>query len=464
MEADGRGFEAHPASFRDPDGRVMLREGRIFRIFTPEGARRFEAFEKTGLPSRFTAEGRLIATEPCDVPPPLPGGRVVEHPRIPFVSHAYEWTFGMLREAGLLQLDLALESLEAGYGLKDATPYNVQFLGTRPVHIDVASFEELPDGSPWIPYSQFCRLILNPLLLTALTGTPFHPWMRGRLDGIAPEELSSLLPWTAKLRRGVFSDVALQGWLNRKLASGSLALSDATKSLRVSRDRVRGILRRLKRTLEGLRLRKVDTLWTRYEQACSIDDQALAFKDRFVERALEAAAPGMVWDLGANQGRYSVMAARRARAVVAFERDPETAELLYRRGRRDGGGKILPLVMDLLDPSPGQGWEGRERQGLADRGRADFVLCLALVHHLAIGGGLPLPRFLDWLKGAGDRGVVEFVPKDDPQCRDLLRWRKDVFPGYTVDGFEAELARRFSVVERAVLPGTSRILYAYGPP
>ena len=407
----------HPASFRDPDARVVLHGGRLFRVFSPDGARRWDAFAASGLAERFVAERRMVSSAPATLPGVAADARVVEHPRLPFVSFAYEWTFGMLKAAGLLELDLTLEALERGFALKDATPYNVLFAGPRPVHVDTASFEELPDGAPWPAYTQFCRLFLNPLLLTALTGVAHHPFLRGRLDGLPAEELSALLPLRKKLRRGVFTDVLLQGWLNRKLADASGAFAEAARAARVSRAQVRTLLRRLRGTLERLSAGPPRSLWSRYERECSIDATALAFKDEKVERALDAAAGKTVWDLGANAGRYSAMAARKAKVVVSFERDPDAAEILYGRALERGLENVHPVVMDLMDPSPGLGWNGEERGSLASRGKADFVLCLALIHHLAVGAGLPLPKFFAWLDGVCDGGLIEFVPKDDPKVR-----------------------------------------------
>jgi len=80
---------------------------------------------------------------------------VLRHERIPFVSYPYEWTFSMLRDAALLQLDLNLAALEEGMILKDSTPYNVQFRGSKPVFVDIGSFERLREGAPWVGYRQF---------------------------------------------------------------------------------------------------------------------------------------------------------------------------------------------------------------------------------------------------------------------------------------------------------------------
>ena len=459
---------ADPASYRDPDSRVFVKDGRIFRAFTRRGAEEYAAFAGTDLQERFAARGQLIESRKID-PGEADGfaeavpdcALVLEHPRVPFLSWCYEWPFEMLRDAGLLQLDLALESLERGYLLKDATPYNVQFLGTRPVHIDLGSFEPWPEGTPWKAYTQFCRLFLNPLLLSSMTGVDFHPWLRGRLEGIEPRELSNLLPWYRKMRWSVFVNVALQARLNRRAQASEPPA--AGRSMKVTKFQLRGILESLRATVRRLKPRRPGSEWTGYEEEAgeAAGGETRKAKDAFVEKALAEASPPVVWDLGSNTGRYAAMAARGAEQVVAMDRDPQVVGLLYERMVREGHKNVLCLVMDLLDPSPSQGWSQRERGGLSDRGRADFCLCLALIHHLAISGNLPMERFFDWLDGITDGGVIEFVPKQDPRVQQLLRWREDIFRDYDRERFEKLLKRRFRIRDQCVLSGSERVLYAF---
>ena len=117
---------------------------------------------------------------------PEPPAGVLRHERIPFVSYPYEWTFSMLKDAALLQLDLLLDALGHDMVLKDSTPYNVQFKGARPTFVDVGSFERMREGEPWVGYRQFCMLYLYPLLLQSAKGVPFQPWLRGSIDGLDP--------------------------------------------------------------------------------------------------------------------------------------------------------------------------------------------------------------------------------------------------------------------------------------
>ena len=459
--------QADPGSFRDPASGVLLGHNRVYRFFTSEHVADFEALVETGLLDSLVANGAVIETKPLGIeeaPEPyhaVPGvGLVVEHPRIPFISYVYEWPFEMLRAAAIRSLEILQLALEKNLILKDATPYNVQFMGTNPLLIDVGSFERYHEGTPWIGYTQFCRTFLNPLLLQSITGVPFQMWMRSSLEGIDPTHLSSLLPLRHKLRKSVFIDVVLQAWLSRRFASRN-SKAPSLGERPIPKGVITGLVNRLKKSVTGLKRRgKAHSPWLDYEERCHYEADALQDKDRFVDAALARAKPEVVWDLGCNVGRYSIMAARHASYVVAMDSDEATVGALYERVR-DQHTNILPLTVDLMNPSPSQGWAQEERRGLGERGTAQFALCLALVHHLAISGNVPLQRIVEWLSTITDAGVVEFVPKSDPMVQTLLRTRQDVYSGYTEAAFEEALREHFQITDVARLPNSGRILYLF---
>ena len=287
---------------------------------------------------------------------------------------------------------LLLTSLDKGYVLKDATPFNIQFIGAKPLFVDIASFEAYQEGQPWRAYYLFCRTFLNPLLLEALTGVRFQSWLRGSLAGISPSELGRLLPWRSRLAPSVFTNVVLQGWLERKFG-GSEDGHRALGRVPIGKKQLIRLATKLNKAISRLKSRARPSDWARYDLEDPYSGEARRMKEHFVERALAERKPGVVWDLGCNNGRFSVMAARHANYVVAMDSDVDAVGQLY---QRSGGqnGKILPLVVDFLDPSPERGWAQRERRGLLQRGAPDMVLALALTHHLAISGGVPLRNII----------------------------------------------------------------------
>jgi ribosomal protein L11 methylase PrmA len=404
---------------------------------------------------------RLIATEPVELDdlPELtgePAAAALRHERIPFVSHPYEWPFSMLKDAALLQLALGREALRHDLTLKDASAYNVQWRGAQPVFVDVGSFERLRPGEPWAGYRQFCMLFLYPLMLQAYRGVPYHAWLRGSLDGIAPAEARALLP---KRRRGVLTHVVLHARLEARYADAGDVKRDL-KRAGFRKELLDANLRRLEKLVRRLEYKPGRTAWTEYAATNTYTDEEAGRKAAFVRAAAARHPGGLTWDLGCNDGTYSRVAAEHAGYVVAVDADHATVDGLYRAlgGRTD----VLPLVMSVTDPSPDLGWRGRERASLEHRGTPDLVLALALIHHVVIGGNVPVSQFLDWLRSLDCALVIEFPDRQDPMVQRLLSGKAETAnPDYDRETFERALAERFEV-ERTDRLGT-RTLYEAHP-
>lgn len=419
-----------PGSFRDPESRVVHEGDRVLRELSPRAREDYEAFAASPL----AGDGRIVGTRA------LPGGRL-EHDRISFVSYPYEWTFGMLKAAALLQLALLDDAIGHGLSLKDATPYNVQFDGARPVFIDVGSFEPLRGDEPWVAYRQFCTLFLYPLMLTAYRGVSHQPWLRGSLEGIEPADAAALLP----RRRGVTVNARLLARLERRM--GDTSASETTSRLAKAGYRpevIRANVRKLRRTVERLEWAPSASTWSTYE--------ADPGKVGFVRAVAARVQPELAWDLGANDGTFSRVVAEHAGLVVAMDSDALVAERLF--ASLGAGERILPLVVDLADPSPSRGWALEERGDLLTRGRPQLTLSLAVIHHLVITRNVPIPEVLAWLASVGGTHVIEFPHRDDPMVGRLLAAKRagDTRPDYDLPQFEAALREHF------VLLGQQKVL------
>jgi hypothetical protein len=460
-------------SFRDPDGRIFEIEGDIVRALSEEAATDWRAVEESELLARLVESGDVVETRTATaahldaVLAADPGGHWVSalcHERVPFVSYPYEWTFSMLRDAALLQLRVTREALAAGLALKDATPYNVQWRGARPVFIDVGSFERAHPGEPWLGYRQFCMLFLYPLLLESYRGIPFQPWLRGSLEGIHPVEARSLLRGRDTLKGGVFKHVALHAKLERSHASGEKDVRKELKDAGFTKELIEANLKNLEKLVKGLDPPSDPTEWSDYGTTCSYSDEDTQVKEEFVRAAVHRQPRALVWDLGANDGRYSRIAAEGSAYTIALDVDHGVVERLYRTLAQDGERTILPLVGDIADPSPGLGWRGRERLPLAERGAPDLVLALALVHHLMISRTIPQRELVDWLADLGSELVVEFPDRDDVMVKRLLsRKREGSHPDYNRGDFEDVLRSRFAVLGSVELPSGTRTLYHAAP-
>jgi hypothetical protein len=453
-----------PGSFRDPDSRIFTANGRVLRLLSEQGLADWRALEASGLLKELPVVGTREVE--ADVPEALHGGvaAVLEHDVIPFVSYPYEWTFAMLRDAALLQLQLLSRAIEKGLILKDSTPYNVQFRGAEPVFIDVGSFEQLREGEPWAGYRQFCMLFLYPLLLQAWKDVPFQPWLRGSLEGISPQEARALLSARDLLRRGTLSHVVLHNRLERRHEAKEEDLKGELRKAGFKKELILANIRGLERLIRRLRWEPDRSTWSEYGPHTTYTADDAERKARFVAEAVAEERPKLVWDIGANEGRHSRLAAEHADYVVAMDADSLVVDRLYRALRNENETRILPLAVNIVDAPPALGWRGQERRPLLERGRPDLTLALALIHHVSIAGNVPVAEFLDWLHGATRSLVIEFVSPEDPMARRLLaRKRPGDHPDYRADWFEQSLKERFEIVRSEELAAGSRTLYLARP-
>jgi SAM-dependent methyltransferase len=455
-----------PGSFRDPDSRIFTTDGRVLRLLSEQGLADWQTLSGSPLFAELVGEGSLVATREADDVSELPAGlhgevaAVLEHDVIPFVSYPYEWPFSMLRDAALLQLRILRRALEERMTLKDSSPYNIQWRGARPVFIDVGSFERLREGEPWAGYRQFCMLFLYPLLLQAWKDVPFQPWLRGSLDGISPQACRNLLSARDVLRRGVFTHVVLHGRLERRYEERDVDLKRELRSAGFHHELILANVRRLEKLIDRLDWRPEQSAWSGYGPETSYSREDAERKAAFVAESVAGERPGLVWDLGCNEGRHARIAAEHADYVVAMDADSVVVDRLYRALKSENEERILPLAIDVCDPPPALGWRGRERRPLLERGRPDLALCLALVHHVSIGGNVPLAELLDWLRSVTTSLVIEFVAPEDPMAHRLLaRKRPNDHPDYRADWFERCLAERFDVVRSERLAAGTRTLY-----
>ncbi len=455
---------ADSGSFRDRDGRIYLQDERVFRGLSASAMENFAAIRETAFYRKFSASGSLIKTSKLNVADnPLaehlqqPWAGFLEHERVEIISYPYEWTFGMLKAAALLQLQLTQAAIEEGFTLKDATPYNVQFVGAKPVFIDIPSFEPLAEGAPWSGYRQFCEMFLFPLMLQAYKGVQFQPFLRSRIDGVDVQTACRLFGFRDRFRKGVMAHVWLQAKLDRRYGGSSENIRSSLKSAGFNRELILVNIRKLKKLVNRLQWEGDGSEWGDYTSFHNYSDDDHVRKEEFVARCVQDVKPGTVWDIGCNTGQFSRIAAQHGRQVVATDIDHFAVERLYRDPRTPAN--VLPLVHNVADPSPNWGWRNRERRDLQYRSQPDMVLCLALIHHVVITANIPLAEFIDWLAGLSGQLVIEYVSRADDKVQTLLRNKEDKYWDYHRDYLEQQLERHFRILQRIELREGQRQLY-----
>jgi ribosomal protein L11 methylase PrmA len=444
------------SSFRDPSGFLFTHDGRLYRQVNRVYADDFRLLNDSGLCKTLTEKGLLVPHReaPLALARTADAIAVLEPGPIPFISYPYEWCFTQLKDAALATLRIQSLALERGMVLKDASAYNVQFHQARPVFIDTLSFAAYREGEPWVAYRQFCQHFLAPLALMARCDVRLGALLREHIDGVPLDLAARLLPWRTRLQPALLMHIHAHAASQKKHADRG----GSARAVNVSRRAMEGLVDNLRQAVQRLHWRAGATEWGDYYSDTNYSDAALEHKKTLVAAFLDGTDEGIVWDLGANNGLFSRLAVERGRLVIAADVDPVAVELNWQACRQGQQPLMLPLLADLSNPSPALGWAHAERMSLLQRGPADTVMALALVHHLAISNNVPLPVLASFFAAAGRHLIVEFVPKADSQVQRLLATRADIFPDYHLEGFRAAFGEHFAIVKEAPIADTERTL------
>lgn len=450
-------------SFRDPGGRVFRAGETILRTVMATAAENFSRASQSGILRKLADQGKLVDfADVTDQAPAFGLERaevVLSHPRIPFISYPYEWSFSLHKAAALAHLDMQIDLLKDGFTLSDATAYNMQFDGVRPVFIDHLSIRPYEDGEIWAGHRQFCMQFLNPLLMWSVLDLQPNHWFRGTLEGIAPEDLAKLIPLKNRLNWTILTHVIAQAAMQNRSVKTTTG-SAKYRAAKLPRSGFEGMLRGLRSAIAKLEVPSHKTVWGDYAHNTSYGSPEAQAKHQFVKEMVAATQPDLLYDIGCNSGDYSISALEAgAKKVIGFDFDQAALEIAYRRAK-ESNLDFLPLWLDAANPSPAQGWGQAERMGLSGRANPGALLALAFIHHIAIGRNVPLDMATDWILSFAPVGVIEFPHKSDPMVQSLLAQRDDIFPGYEKDIFAKLLGERARIVKQVdVLP--TRTLFWY---
>ncbi|MHC1784736.1 MAG: SAM-dependent methyltransferase [Anaerolineaceae bacterium] len=449
------------SSFRDPNGFIFFQDGIVYRQINQKYRNNYDLLMSSGLHEKLAEKKVLIKHTQAEVTPPEPDEvyLVIQPEAVPFISYPYEWSFSQLKSAALTTLWIQKEALHYGMTLKDASAYNIQFVGGKATFIDTLSFEEAVPGQPWVAYRQFCQHFLAPLALMACRDIRLSQLFRVYIDGVPLDLASKLLPWTSHLNFGLLTHIHTHARVQQRFADNSVEVTN--QSGQVSASGMAGLIDSLESTVRKLKWKPAGTEWGEYYSATNYSNQAFKEKGKLVSEFLELTGPGQVWDLGANTGEFSRIACEAGHQTVSFDIDPAAVEKNYLSARGEKNAMILPLVLDLTNPSAGIGWGNQERFSLAERGPAGVLLALALIHHLAISNNVPLRDAAEYFADLGRWLIIEFVPKSDSQVRRLLASRVDIFDRYTQHDFEEDFSTFFRLIKKQAIPGTERVLYLF---
>jgi len=458
-------------SFRDPSGYVFLHRGRVFRTIDAECRDTLEHLSKSGVLPRLMKSGAVVDTHVVEERGLVaefesthgPHAAFLEHDRIAHITYPYEWSISMVADAGIHTLDLQIALLEAGCSLKDATAYNIQFVGGLPRFIDLPSFERGARLDVWYALGQFQRMFVYPLLLGRYQGWDPRSYFVANLDGRSASQVAGSFKGLQAYRPGVLLDVTLPALFEKRSTNGhGHGAAKPSNGKAASAAAQIPNLKRLRSKLRSLAngYRPTES-WVSYTRDCSYDDTAESAKKQQVASFIERIAPATVLDLGANTGDYSYVAARCGADVVAVDQSHDTIEVLYRRLRKEPA-RITPAVVDLRNPSPGIGYRNQERPPFFERISSDCVMALALIHHLVVSGNMTMEAVRELFAGIVRRHLIlEFVPPDDEMFQKLTMFRRDEFGHLSLEKCIETFSTCFHLEARAAVPHSGRTLLLF---
>lgn len=447
------------ASFRDPSGFLFSRDGVLYRQVNQAYQHEYVRLLESGLYEKLVNAGLLIPHVEVEQVPAESDTvyKIIQPERVPFISYPYEWSFSQLKDAALATLSIQRRALKSDISLKDASAYNIQFVRGKATLIDTLSFEIYEEGQPWVAYRQFCQHFLAPLALMALKDVRLNQLLRVYIDGVPLDLASELLPWKSRFNFGLLTHIHLHAGAQKRYAGEEV--KSRSGALRVNKQAMLGLIDNLESTIKNLSWTPLGTEWGNYYDITNYSDAAFEHKKQLVREWADRVKPALAWDLGANTGVFSRVVSETGCYVVSFDIDPAAVEQNHLKVKSEKTENLLPLLLDLTNPSPSIGWANRERESFGSRGPADMVLALAVIHHLAISNNVPLPHLAEFFANTGRLLVVEFVPKTDSQVKKLLASREDIFPDYTRAGFEKAFEERFVIQDSINVHDSERVLY-----
>ncbi len=442
----------HDSSFRDPSGFLFWHDDRLLRKINAGYARTFDRLTGEGIYNSLFEKGYLV--EHSDVSEEFnDSGVIIEPKAMALVTYPYEWCFSQLRDAAQLTLNIQAFLLEKAFSLKDASAFNVQFHNGHPIFIDSLSFEGLDPQSPWIAYNQFCQHFLFPLYLAQRKGGKAIQLLRLFLDGMPRKEVYDGLGLLEKFKPAFLFNVSLPQWFSRKT-------SGPRGKYRFSLEKHRRIVNFLEHNLSGIKY-KSSSFWSSYYDSTH-GDAYYTNKEKTLKEFIQMAGCQKVWDIGCNTGHFTFIVGESVESIIATDSDHDSVEKLFRETRVRKTTNILPLVLDILHPSPGIGWQNTERSSFLSRIDIDTIVALALVHHLALSNNIRMDMIAQLFAAHAQHVIIEFVPIDDPKSQLLIEAKNGfVNPDYSREQFEKSFGSFFVLRKKRILTPAGRVLYLF---
>lgn len=450
-------FKIENSSFRDSSGFLFYIENELYRVINYSYKEQYDHLINSELYKKLTENNLLISHEEINnLEIDYSYYKIIKPKKIPFVSYPYEWSFSQLKDAALLTLRIQKGAMKYGMTLKDGSAYNIQFFNGKPIFIDTLSFEMYEDGQIWKPYKQFCQHFLAPLALMSKKDIRLNLLSKTFIDGIPLDLTAKLLPKTTFGNFGLMAHIHAHAKSQKHYENKE---DTKIKERTISKRSFEGLTDNLDSSIKKMTWKEDNTEWGNYYSDTNYSEESFEEKKKIILSTLEKITPRIVWDLGANTGIFSRLASDQGINTISFDIDPLAVEKNYLASLKNNEQDILPLILDLTNPSSNIGWNNDERISFLQRGPADLVFALALVHHLAISNNVPLYKIAEFFSAISKFLIIEFIPKSDSQVKRLLTTREDIFKNYDEQNFEKEFSKFFKITSSQKLVESERTIY-----
>jgi hypothetical protein len=448
----------HSSSFRDPSGYVFTDEGIIKRSISPIYFSQYKALKAKNIFERLFNANLLIPHTEISVSDTQ---IVIQPEHIPFITFPYEWSFNQYKEAALVTLKLQKFCLENDFSLKDASAFNVAFHKGKAVFIDTLSFDFYTENSPWRAYKQFVMHFLGPLVLAKYNGAEALKLMTTFIDGIPLKQLSAMLPFKTKLNPFLYSNIHLLAKFEDRHKED---YTGKAKQPKLSKDAQLKIVEALYDYIKNLSINEASE-WGNYYAKTNYTDTAFETKATLINKWVTNLNPKTIIDIGGNDGTFVRRIAHKFDLALVCDIDNNAVDCNYQQLKTDKEIHMLPLVLDVLNPSASIGFNNNERSSFLNRIMSfapDVTMALAVIHHLTLSGNVPFEMSVQFFASFSKHLIIEFPKRDDSWVQRLLNTKgefKSHFDFYTIENFEIAFCKEFKICDKIVLKDSKRVMY-----
>lgn len=378
---------------------------------------------------------------------------------IPFISYPYEWSFTQYKHAAQLTLRLQMFLLEHDFSLKDASAFNITFHDGKAVFIDTLSIERYKENEPWRALQQFEMHFFGILLLAEKYGAQHLKTLSHQINGVDLKETSKLLGWKSRFHPVIYPNIHLMAKDN-----GEAQTITAEKSPKISKESQLKILKVLEMHIPGMSLSE-STEWTAYYDQTNYDAAAFDTKKKLIHDWSNALDVKTAIDLGGNDGTFARELPSSIEQVIVSDIDQAAIDYCYKKELESSDSKILPIVIDLMQPSPSIGFGNDERESFSKRIenlQPDLSLALALIHHITLTGNVPFEMSAAFFSRISEHLIIEFPDREDSWVQFILDSKRDarhLFDGYGLHAFAKAYSEYYHIDKQQKIDGTHRTLF-----